>query len=167
MDRLRERAKGTGVSLPRAGCDVRPGSEPDEVCRDLVESIPPGWQHPTRAGRPRRSRSRRPRLRTGRAHRDAVGQSRAPVARHGKPAGAIECVLRASTSRRRGSGRSSRRSAGCSINIALRLGQFLTERRLRGLAAELEGRRSSRRPPTTAATGASSSNSSAARTRTC
>jgi len=46
LDRLRERAKELACLYLALGHTADPDRTPDEVCRDLVESIPPGWLHP-------------------------------------------------------------------------------------------------------------------------
>ncbi|MGE5199894.1 MAG: hypothetical protein ACM3H9_09660, partial [Rhodospirillaceae bacterium] len=46
MDRLRERAKELACLYQVLTVTAEPDRTPDEVCRELVEVIPPGWQHP-------------------------------------------------------------------------------------------------------------------------
>jgi hypothetical protein len=46
MDRLRERAKELACLYQVLAVTADPDRTPDEICRELVEVIPPGWQHP-------------------------------------------------------------------------------------------------------------------------
>ena len=66
-------------------------------------------------------------------HRDALGDARAAHRAWASRPAPSRCST-SSTSRRPTRGRSSRRSAGCSTTSRSRLGQFLTERRLRSMA---------------------------------
>jgi len=130
MDRLRERVKELSCLYKVLSLTADPDRTPDEVCRDLVEAIPPGWGHPDAcwAKITVESAVYEPADRT-----ETPWVMGAPVVVMGKPAGAIEvfyehCFPKAEE------GPFLKEERRLLDHIALRLGQFLTERRLRSMA---------------------------------
>ena len=130
MALLFERAKELVCLYQVLDGTANPDRTPDEVCRDLVEVIPPGWQHPDAcwAKVTVDSSVYEPPDRT-----ETPWVLRAPIVVMGKPAGAIE-VFYEQYFPKIDEGPFLKEERRLLDHIALRLGQFLTERRLRGMA---------------------------------
>ena len=130
MDRLRERAKELTCLYQVQDVTGDPDRTPDEVCRELVEVIPPGWQHPDAcwAKITVDSSVYEPAERT-----ETPWVLRAPVVVMGKPAGAIE-VFYETYFPKADEGPFIREERRLLDHISLCLGQFLTGRRLRSMA---------------------------------
>ncbi len=130
MDRLRERAKELTCLYQVQDVTGDPDRTPDEVCRELVEAIPPGWQHPDScwAKITIESSIYEPAERT-----ETPWVLRAPVVVMGKPVGAIEVFYEAYYPKA-DEGPFIREERRLIDHISLCLGQFLTGRRLRSMA---------------------------------
>jgi hypothetical protein len=130
MALLFERAKELACLYQVQDITADPDRTPDEVCRDLVEAIPPGWQHPDAcwAKITVDASVYEPPDRT-----ETPWVLRAPVVVMGKPAGAIE-VFYEEYFPKIDEGPFLKEERRLLDHVARRLGQFLTERRLRGMA---------------------------------
>jgi hypothetical protein len=130
MALLFERAKELACLYQVQDITADPDRTPDEVCRDLVEAIPPGWQHPDACWVKITVDSSvyEPPDRT-----ETPWVLRAPILVMGKPAGAIE-VFYEEYFPKIDEGPFLKEERRLLDHVARRLGQFLTERRLRGMA---------------------------------
>jgi hypothetical protein len=129
IDRLRERAKELACLYQVQDLTADPDRTPDEVCRDLVEVIPPGWLHPDACW--------------AKITVEAVVYEppevtetpwvlRAPIMTMGKHVGAIE-VFYERQFPKADEGPFLKDERRLLDHISRRLGQYLTERRLRGM----------------------------------
>ena len=130
MALLFERAKELVCLYQVLDSTADPDRTPDEVCRDLVDAIPPGWMHPDAcwARITFDSSVYEPAERT-----ETPWVLRAPLVVMGKPAGAIE-VFYEQHFAKADEGPFLKEERRLLDHIAMRLGQFLTERRLRSMA---------------------------------
>ena len=130
MALLFERAKELVCLYQVLDSTADPDRTPDEVCRDLVDAIPPGWMHPDAcwARVTIDSSVYEPAERT-----ETPWLLRAPLIVMGKPAGAIE-VFYEQYFAKADEGPFLKEERRLLDHIAARLGQFLTERRLRSMA---------------------------------
>jgi len=129
IDRLRERAKELSCLYQVQDLTADPDRTPDEVCRDLVEVIPPGWQHPDACWA---------KITVEAAIYEPPGVTetpwvlRAPIMTLGKHVGAIE-VFYERQFPKADEGPFLKDERRLLDHISRRLGQYLTERRLRGM----------------------------------
>ena len=130
MDRLRERAKELACLYRVQEVTADPDRTPDEICRDLVEVIPPGWLHPDACWAKITIESA---VYEPAEHTETPWVIRAPVVVMGKPAGAIE-VFYEQYFPKADEGPFLKEERRLLDHISLRLGQFLTDRRLRTMA---------------------------------
>jgi len=130
LDRLRERAKELTCLYQVQDVTADPERTPDEVCRDLVEAIPPGWLHPDAcwAKITIDSAVYEPPETT-----ETPWVLRAPVVVMGKECGAIE-VFYERFFPKADEGPFLREERRLLDHISRCLGQYLTERRLRNTA---------------------------------
>jgi hypothetical protein len=130
MALLFERAKELVCLYQVLDSTADPERTPDEVCRDLVDVIPPGWMHPDAcwARISYDSSVYEPAERT-----ETPWAMRAPLIVMGKPAGAIE-VFYEQYFAKADEGPFLKEERRLLDHVAVRLGQFLTERRLRSMA---------------------------------
>jgi hypothetical protein len=107
-----------------------PERTPDEVCRELIDIIPPGWQHPDACWV---KVTVEPSVYEPADRTETPWVLRAPVVVMGKQAGAIE-VFYEEYFAKADEGPFLKEERRLLDHISLRLGQFLTERRLRSMA---------------------------------
>jgi len=129
FDRLRERAKELTCLYQVHDLTSDPERTPDDVCRGLVTAIPPGWLHPDScwAKITIESSIYEPPLVT-----ETPWVLRAPVLAMGKPIGAVE-VFYSRYFQKVDEGPFLKEERRLLDAIAALLGQYLTERRLRGM----------------------------------
>jgi pyruvate,water dikinase len=129
FDRLRERAKELTCLYQVHDLTSDPERTPDDVCRGLVTAIPPGWLHPDScwAKITIESSVYEPPLVT-----ETPWVMRARVLAIGKPVGAVE-VFYARHFPKADEGPFLKEERRLIDAIAALLGQYLTERRLRGM----------------------------------
>jgi hypothetical protein len=129
IDRLRERAKELTCLYQVQDLTADPDRTPDEVCRDLVEVIPPGWEHPDACWA-------KITVETAVYEPPEVTETpwvlRAPVMAMGKQVGAIE-VFYERQFPKADEGPFLKDERRLLDHISRLLGQYLTERRLRGM----------------------------------
>jgi hypothetical protein len=130
MDRLRERAKELACLYQVLAATADPDRTPDEICRELVEILPPGWQQPDACWVKITIDSS---VYEPADRMETPWVMRAPVLVMGKPAGAIE-VFYEQYFPKAEEGPFLREERRLLDHVAARLSQFLTERRLRGMA---------------------------------
>jgi hypothetical protein len=129
IDRLRERAKELTCLYQVQDLTADPDRNPDEVCRDLVEVIPPGWEHPDACWA---------KITVDAAVYEPPGVTetpwvlQAPIMSMGKRVGAIE-VFYERQFPKADEGPFLKDERRLLDHISRRLGQYLTERRLRGM----------------------------------
>jgi hypothetical protein len=128
-DRLRERAKELTCLYQVHDLTSDPERTPDDVCRGLVTAIPPGWLHPDSCWVKITIESSvyEPPLVT-----ETPWALRAPVLVMGKPVGAVE-VFYSRHFPKADEGPFLKEERRLIDAIAALLGQYLTERRLRGM----------------------------------
>ena len=129
LDRLRERAKELTVLYQVHDLTSDPERSTDEVCRALVTALPPGWQHPDScwAKVTVESSVYEPPTVT-----ETPWVMRAPVLALGKPIGAVE-IFYARHFPKMEEGPFLKEERRLLDAVAAMLGQYLTERRLRGM----------------------------------
>ena len=129
IDRLRERAKELTCLYQVQDLTADPDRTPDEVCRDLVEIIPPGWMHPDACWV-------KITVEAAVFEPPEVTETpwvlRAPIMTMGKQVGAIE-VFYERQFPKADEGPFLKDERRLLDHISRRLGQYLTERRLRGM----------------------------------
>jgi hypothetical protein len=129
IDRLRERAKELACLYQVQDLTADPDRTPNEVCRDLVEVIPPGWEHPDACWA-------KITVETAVYEPPEVTETpwvlRAPVMAMGKQVGAIE-VFYERQFPKADEGPFLKDERRLLDHISRLLGQYLTERRLRGM----------------------------------
>ncbi len=138
LARLRERAKELACLYQVQDHTADPDRTPDEVCRDLVECIPPGWLHPDACWA---------RITIESSVHELVQRTetpwvlRAPIVVLGKPVGAIE-VFYERYFPKADEGPFLNEERRLLDHISRVLGRYLAERRLRGMVrswhAEIE-----------------------------
>ena len=129
FDRLRERTKELTCLYQVHDLTSDPERTPDDVCRGLVTAIPPGWLHPDScwAKITIESSVYEPPLVT-----ETPWVLRAPVLAMGKPVGALE-VFYSRHFPKADEGPFLKEERRLVDTIASLLGQYLTERHLRGM----------------------------------
>jgi hypothetical protein len=132
IDRLRERAKELACLYQVQDATADPERTLEEVCRDLLEIIPPGWQHPDACWA-------KITVESAVYERPGVTETpwvqRAPITALGKPAGAIE-VFYERYFPKADEGPFMKEERRLLDHISRLLGRYLAERRLRGMVRD-------------------------------